>query len=306
MSIFYSILETFIILWASYLMVSLAGLYNEKSGITNIGLNGIMVMGAMTYAVVMTSPSIRNALGAFTPFLGIILGAIVGMFFSWLFGVVTITFYADQVIAGTAINIITAAVSVLFIQLVFGQDFLSWSFDNPINNFPINIVYLSFLVLAIIVILISIFVINKTKFGLHLKASGENPYALETSGVSVTRVRYIAVLISGLLAGAAGAIAMPGFSKTFNGTINGMGYIALAILIFGQWKIIGITIGSFIIAILMALGSYWEALGTVANIIPVELIRMLPFIMPIVIMIFVKSSNSPKMIGIPFRKDERV
>ena len=101
----------------------------------------------------------------------------------------------------------------------------------------------------------------------------------------------------------AGAVAMPAFSNNFSGTVNGMGYIALAILIFGQWKIIGITLGSMIIAALMAIGQFWLSFGID---FPGEFIEMLPFIIPIVIMIFIKTSNSPKMVGKPFKKDERV
>ncbi len=295
--------EAFIVLWAAYLLVSLAGLFSEKSGVTNIGLNGIMVMGAMAFSMIMASDSIRDVFGAWTPFIGLIAGGLIGIVFSLLFGVFVISFYSDQVIVGTAINIVAAALSIIIIQSVYEQDFINFTVDNPIDSWTINIVYVAFLVIALIAIIISFIIFAKTRFGLRIKASGENPYALETSGVSVTKIRYQSQVISGLLAGMAGAIAMQTLQNNFEGTVNGMGYIALAILIFGQWKVVGIVIGSIIVAFLMAIGQYWLTF----NInFPAEIIKMLPFVVPIIVMMITKTSNAPRAVGKPFKKDERV
>lgn len=296
--------EAFIVLWASYLLVSLAGLFSEKSGVTNIGLNGIMVMGAMIFSMVMASESIRDTFGMWTPFIGLIAAGMIGIVFGILFGVFVISFYSDQVIVGTAINIIAAALSIIIIQTVFNQDFINYTVDNPIDSWTINIIYVAFLFIALVAIVISFIIFYKTRFGLRIKASGENPYALETSGVSVTKIRYQSQIISGMLAGMAGAVAMQTLQNNFGGTVNGMGYIALAILIFGQWKVIGITIGSIIVALLMAIGQYWLAFNI--DFIPVEIVKMLPFVVPIVVMMITKTSNAPRAVGRPFKKDERV
>lgn len=296
------ILTTFIVLWSSYLMVSLSGLFSERSGVVNIGLNGIMIIGLMTYGSLMSIDSF-NSLGLIAPFIAIVISGIVGILFNLLFAFAVVNFYTDQVISGTAMNLIAAAGSLLFIQGVFQRDILSWNMQASIELGGINLVYILFLVIALIVIIASLFVLNKTNFGLHLKSSGENPYALETSGISVFKTRYYALMISGFLAAIGGAMAAPAFSNTFNGNVNGMGYIAIAILIFGQWKIWGITLGSFIFSIISAIANQWLLFDL--NF-PVEFVKMIPFIVPLVVLIFIKSSNSPKMAGKPFKKDERV
>ncbi len=299
------ILESFIVLWASYMLASLAGLFSEKSGIVNIGLNGIMVMGAMSFSIVMASTQMRDTFGVYTPFIGLIVGGGVGILVSLLFGFFVINLYSDQIIVGTAINIIAAALSIIIIKSIYHQDFINFTVDNPAfsSEMIINVIYIAFLVIAILIMIFCFFIFKNTKFGMRIKASGENPYALETSGVSVNKIRYQSVIISGFLAGMAGAIAMQSMQNNFQGTVNGMGYIAIAILIFGQWKVIGITIGSFVIAILMAIGQYWL---TFDINFPSEIVNTLPFVIPILVMMVTKTSNAPKMVGKPFKKDERV
>ncbi len=295
------ILEIALFLLASYGLVSLAGLISERSGVVNIALDGKMIIGALVYASLMNVSGFKETFNYFSPFMAMFLAGIGGMAYSTLLSVATINFLADHIIAGTALNLLAPALSIIVVYAAFDQEAVdvldkSMGWAGEVSTTAIISVMITGVILAL-----AWFFINKTTMGLRLRSAGENPYSLETSGISVKKTKWIALTIAGFLAGFGGAIAINTFAR-FTGTVNGMGFIALAILIMGQWKVAGITIGTIIIGISMAFFTGWGFLDT--NIAD-ELMMIITFILPIIVLILFKSSNAPEAAGKPYRKDMR-
>ena len=286
-----------------YSLGSLAGLISERSGIVNIALDGKMIIGALVFVSLMNVPSFKDGLGTFAPYMGIIIAGFCTALFSTLLSLATINFMADQVIAGTALNLIAPAFSLLFMKAIFNTQNLTFENTSAGWASTINTVAIVMIIVVIVIVVIAWFIINKTYIGLRMISSGENPYALETSGISVMKTRWIALTIAGFLTGMGGALFPIALgASTFNGTVNGSGFISLAILIVGQWKIVGIFITSLSFSTLTALASSWVNLGTS---LPFEIINILPFILPIIVLMIIKNSNSPLASGKPYRKDIR-
>ncbi len=296
--LFTSFLTTFIILFAVYMLASTAGLISEKSGTVNIAIDGTMIMGALAYASMASWDAYWNAFGVMAPFVTLFFAMLVGMIYAQLLSFATINLMADQVITGTALNLFAPALSLILLfqyfklnQIIIPATTMSW-----------YVIPLIFLILALLIILFISFLLTKTTFGLRLKAVGENPYALETAGHSVYKMRWQALTIAGALAGLAGGMFIFYNSGSFAGTVNGAGFIALAIVIFGQWKIKGIVLGSFILAFI---GSLALLLMLLVPEIPYEIMNIIPFVIPILILCIFKSKKGPKSSGIPFKKDSR-
>lgn len=307
MAHFLEILSAFLFLFSMYSMASMAGLLSERSGIVNIGIEGTMIIGAVWFALL--SNSLNGLMNVWwILIISLIVSITLSALYTQILSVVTINYMADHTIAGTGLNLLAPALAILLSGIITGNT--SEISQPDFKNFSITLSdggafsLLSILVLIISLTILSIgwFVLNKTRVGLRLKASGENPYALETSGVSVNKTKYIALAFAGALAGFAGSIFV--IDKSFHFTVNGSGFIALGILIFGQWSIIGITIGSALIGLLVAIFQNWvtvfggeSQLGYLMNTIP--------FIIPLVGLMIFKSVSGPSAVGKPFRKDMR-
>jgi len=307
MNSFLEILSAFLFLFSMYSMASMAGLLSERTGIVNIGIEGTMIIGAVWFALISNVLNdTMNVWGILiiSLFISIILSSI----YTQLLSVVTINYMADHTIAGTGLNLLAPALAMLFAGILTGNtssisqiDFKAFSLtlsDGGVFSFLSIIVT----VISVSILLIGWFILSKTKTGLRLKASGENPYALETSGVSVNKTKYKSMLFSGALAGFAGAIFV--MDKSFHFTVNGSGFIALGILIFGQWSIIGITIGSALIGILVAIFQNWVTVFGGDSQVG-YLMNTIPFIIPLIGLMLFKSVSGPAAVGKPFRKDMR-
>ncbi len=296
-------ITSFITFFTIYSLASLSGLLSERSGVVNIGIDGSMIMGALTFVSMLQVNPFMEFFGGFAPFVAVLIAVIATMLYSTLFSIVTINYMGDQVIAGTAINMIAPAFSLIIMKSIFETNTLTFSnlsqgWLGTIDTFAFTMMIISFLIIGVIWVILS-----KTKWGLRLKSAGENPYALETSGVSVLKTRWISITLAGALSGIAGALFPIALgTSAFGGTVNGSGFIALAILLVGQWKVLGIILTSLAFSILTSTANMWTNFDI--NF-PSELINIIPFIIPIIVMIIVKSSSGPESVGKPFKKDMR-
>ncbi len=309
---------TTILLFATpVLIAALGGLFSEKSGVVNIALEGLMLVGAFVGAVVIILCKEAGFDNSFLPWIALLCAGLVAMLFSTLHAVAAIRFKADQVISGTAINILAGGVTVFLSVVLFGRKktplfgivFKKISFpvlsDIPfIGNFFEG--YYPTVFLAIIIVLVVAYIMNKTVLGLRIKACGENPHAADSSGVNVYQIRYIGVLASGLLAGIAGAIMLFTQNTEFSITaIHGYGFMALAALIFGKWSVKGVVGASLFFGFSQMLGIYAKDIPII-ELFPSEFFYMLPYLLTIVALVVTSSkSEGPKAVGKVFDKGMR-
>ena len=299
------------------LLVALGGCFAERSGVINIGLEGIMVIGALGGALVMKFLPITAGAPAMV-LLTILAAALFGMLFSLLLAVAAINFKADQTITGTAMNMLatagaTVAVKAMNTAASGGNDVSSDIvytaakdlFIVRLGTFEFN----WFMLVAVICLAVSFVVLYKTKFGLRLRACGEHPQAAASVGVDVLKMRYAGVLISGLLGGLGGIVYITsGVSEwKFENGVAGFGFLALAVMIFGAWHPLKIALASLLFGFCRALGNVYSGFDfLVAMNIPSVVYNMLPYIISLVVLAFTsKKSRAPKAEGIPYDKGSR-
>lgn len=298
------------------LLVALGGCFCEHSGIVNIGLEGIMVMGALGGSLAMKYIS----LGAPKPMIilaAICASAITGMLFSLLLGVAAIRFNADQTLIGTALNLLGPAVAVVLVRTIN----MAESVDNVSSTvaygpakkaFLVNIGKFEFnwfMLIAFMVLIASYVILYKTRFGLRLCACGEHPQAADSVGINVYKMRYAGVLISGALGGLGGIVYITaGVSEwKFENGVAGFGFLALAVMIFGQWKPLNIGMAALIFGLFRALSNVYTGFDALLALhLPSTVYNMLPYIISLSVLIFVsKNSKAPKAEGIPYDKGQR-
>lgn len=320
------------------LIVALAGMYAERSGIINIALDGIMIFGAFIGAVFALN--IRNipwfADHPQTTFiLAMITAAVAGAAFSLLLSFSAINLNADQTIAGTALNLLAPAISLFLIKVFTMQDKLEMTivkgsngqnvdFGYVIRNDGLGSIgkiffdkaYISTYISIAIFIIFSIYM-YKTKTGLRLRACGEHPQAANSVGINVTNMRYLGTTVSGALAGFGGYVYIATVTNgTASGAVEGMGFLALAIMIFGNWKPFGIALGALLFGFLKCLGVIYKQLsinigGNEVKLLeslnlPVYFYNMIPYIVVLVVLAFTsKKSRAPKAEGVPYDKGSR-
>lgn len=289
------------------LLTALGGLFSERSGVVNIGLEGIMLFGALAAAVVTQRLEVPflasdpNVQIWWVPWVGLLAGAVVGGLVAWVHAIASIKYKADQIISGTAINLLALGVPSLVLEYYYDNSTSSQEVVNRLPLIPVGSENLSPLVfLAFLLVPVIWWVLFKTPWGLRLRAVGEHPEAAETMGVNVIRTRYIAVVISGLLAGIAGAYLSIGFLNQFvKGMSAGLGFIALAALIVGKWHPIGI-LGS---TLLFGFASALSIQLTGRNILPVPVVQAIPFILTMLVLVgFIGRSRPPAAVGKPYDK----
>ena len=312
-----SLLLQYTLIYASVLLlVALGGCFSEHSGVVNLGLEGIMVIGALGGALVMRG---MPGLSAPAMILMVILGSVAaGMVFSLLLAVAAINFKADQTLVGTAMNLLgTAAATVLVKALNMASD--------P-NNVSSAIQYINqkkafalvkigkfevswFMVIAVVLLIASHIVLYKTKFGLRLMACGEHPQAADSVGINVKKMRYAGVLISGFLGGLGGIVYITaGVSEwKFENGVAGFGFLALAVMIFGQWKPKYIGLAALLFGLFRALSNVYTGFDFLAALnLPSTVYNMLPYIVSLIVLaLFSKNSRAPKAEGIPYDKGQR-
>ncbi len=296
------------------LITSLGGLFSERSGVINIGLEGLMLMGMFVGALVISSTE------ATYPGTAVWIGLLAAMFFGAIFALLhafaCVTLNANQVISGIAINMIAAAITVYLARLITGSGNiqiirgLSRQTIPILSEIPIlgrlfftqsyATTWFVFFILAA-----ATFLLYKTRFGLRLRACGEHPHAADSAGVNVYLMRYLAVLISGACAGLGGATFIVTLSGEFSGTAAGLGFLALAALIFGQWKPWGILGATFFFGFASTIANVSQAIPVLAQI-PGIYLKTFPYVVTLIALVLSsKSSQAPKAIGEPYDKGKR-
>ncbi len=280
------------------IFAALGGMFSERSGVINIALEGLMLAGAFTAAVITYESG--------NPFLGLLCGMIAGAVLAFVYAVACIKFEADQVVAGFGINIVMLGLPALLSSAIYDsagsteqiakENLLPAFFDINIASF-----------LAFLLVPICWYVLYKTPFGLRLRATGENPAAADAAGVNVIRLRYTAVVLSGVLAAAGGAYLSIGQSSLFTrGMTAGRGFIALAALILAKWRPVQVFVAclffGFTEALTIPLANIKMASG---ENVPVQFIQIIPYVLTIIVLAgFVGLSRAPKALGIPYNKEK--
>ena len=311
------LLIQYTILFASILiLVALGGCFAEHSGVINLGLEGIMVIGALGGALMM-----RYLPGTTPAFLMILLVVLAstaaGVLYSVLLAVAAINFKADQTIVGTAMNMLGTAVATVIVKAIniaANPDDVSstiqyvdakTAFIINIHGFEFN----WFMVLTLIALIVSYVALYKTRFGLRLMACGEHPQAADSVGINVYKMRWAGVLISGFLGGLGGIVYITaGVSEwKFEYGVAGFGFLALAVMIFGQWKPTRIALAALLFGLFRALSNVYTGFDVlVALKLPSTLYNMFPYIISLIVLVFVsKNSRAPKAEGIPYDKGQR-
>lgn len=312
-----ALLLQYTLIYASVLMlVALGGCFSERSGVINLGLEGTMVMGALGGALVMRN--MPNLPGCAMLILVIFGSVIFGLIYSLLLAVAAISFKADQTLVGTGMNLLGTAAATVFVKAI--------NMRENRNNPSSAIVYINqkkafslmkigqfeiswFMLLAVLVLIAAYVVLYKTKFGLRLMACGEHPQAADSVGINVYQMRYAGVLISGALGGLGGIVYITaGVSEwKFENGVAGFGFLALAVLIFGQWKpqLIGLT--ALFFGLLRALSNVYTGFDFLTALhVPGTVYNMLPYVISLIVLaIFSGNSSAPKAAGVPYDKGKR-
>jgi len=280
------------------IFAALGGMFSERSGVINIALEGLMLAGAFTAAVVTYETG--------NPFFGFFCGMIAGAVLALFYAIACIKFEADQVVAGFGINILMLGLPALLSSAIYDSSGSTEQIDK-VNLLPeffgINIA--SFLAFALVPVCWYVF--YKTPFGLRLRATGENPAAADAAGVNVIRLRYTAVILSGVLAAAGGAYLSIGQSSLFTRAMTaGRGFIALAALILAKWRPVPVLLACLFFglteALTIPLANYKLASG---ENIPVQFVQIIPYVLTIIVLAgFIGLSRAPKALGVPYRKEK--
>ena len=309
------------------LIVALAGMFAERSGIINIALDGIMIFGSFIgamYVYLIQKNDLLTGHPQIVFITAMLVAAAAGALFSLLLSFSAINLKADQTIGGTALNLLAPALALFFIKVFFMQDKLVMPKDigfvilngdmNSVGRVFFDKAYVSTYIAAGLFVLLSIFM-YKTKYGLRLRACGEHPQAADSVGINVYKMRYLGTTISGALAGMGGYIYIATVAGgTCEGTVAGMGFLALAIMIFGNWKPLGIALGSLLFGLLKCIGPTYSFLDINGDGIcalkelnmPMYFYNIIPYVAVLVVLAFTsKKSRAPKAEGIPYDKGAR-
>ena len=284
---------------------ALGGVISERSGVVNLGIEGMMTVGAF----------VGTAVGYFTgnPWIGFLVAGLAGGLFALLHAVASITFKADQTISGIALNLIGPGLALFLCRMFFSGATMTQPVPHKLpkilggaqsNTVAQNLNFDSTVILAFVAMLVMWFVLYRTKWGLRVRSVGEHPAAADTLGISVTRTRYVCVILSGVLAGFGGASMTLAVIQQFTPTaISGQGFIALAAVIFGKWTPQGAYGACLLFGFAQALAVF---MGLVKVPIRSVILAMLPYILTIIVLIlFVGRSVAPKSDGLPYEKGTR-
>ncbi|MCL1802693.1 MAG: ABC transporter permease [Eubacteriaceae bacterium] len=317
MSIVYFMAQQTMYFTIPLLIVAIGGLFSERSGIANVALEGIMVFGAFCgiYSLSHIQNSIHSQLALL---LALLIGGISGLIFSALHAIASVSLKADQVICGTALNIFAPAFAIYIARSVQTISHIGFRDEYIIKKVPFlgsipiigdflftNCYITTFIGFAVLAA--SYVVLYKTRYGLRLRACGEHPAAADSLGVDVYKMRYSGVLASGFLAGMGGVIYVVPTSTSFDAEVGGYGFLALAVLIFGQWKPMRILLASLFFGLMKTLASAYSTIPLLAAIgLPSGFYKMAPYIATIIALVFTsKKSQAPKAVGTPYERGQK-
>ena len=300
----YTLLYTVVLM-----MVALGGMFSERSGIINIALEGIMVIGGLIGVIAIQLMPAGSSAAAIV-LCSVLAAAVAGMLYAALLAFASINLGADQTIVGTALNMLATALAMVIAKGFNGSasaklDYSNRPFVYEMGPLTVNV----FLFIGIVVLILSYVVLYKTRLGLRLRACGEHPQAADSVGINVYKMRYIGVLISGALGGIGGmAYIIPSVSSwNFEVGVSGAGFLALAVMIFGQWKPFRICFAAMFFALFKSLANIASSIPAMAALGWTQnMYNMIPFIASMIILAFTsKKSRAPKAEGIPYDKGSR-
>lgn len=317
MSVVYFIFQQTMFFSIPLLIVALGGMFSERSGVVNIALEGIMTMGAFT-SILFINLTGKSMSGQGQLLIAIVIAMVTGVVFSLFHAYAAINMKADQTISGTALNMFAPAFAIFVARIIQGVQQIQFNNTFRIDSVPVlgsipvigdlffkNTYITTYIGIAILII--STVVLYKTRFGLRLRACGEHPQAADAAGVNVYRMQYAGVMISGALAGLGGLVFVVPTSTNFNASVAGYGFLALAVLIFGQWKPIRIMWASLFFGLTKAVAAAYSGIPFLNNMgIPSYLYKMIPYIATLIVLIFTsKNSQAPRASGVPYDKGAR-
>lgn len=301
---------------APLIFTALGGVFSERSGVVNIGLEGLMIIGA--FSSIVFNLSFGKSLGAATPWVALVVAMVAAGLFALLHAVAAISFRADQTVSGVAINFLALGLAVFLVKKFYGKgqtDFIVNNFkqvDIPVlKHIPVigdlfftNITYPSYL--AIIMAVVVWYIIYKTPFGLRLRSVGEHPMAADTMGINVIKMRYIAVVLSGIFGGLGGAVYAQSITLNFSySTISGQGFMALAAMIFGKWNPLGAMGAALFFGFAQSLSIVGADIPFMKHI-PDVILLIAPYVLTILALAgFIGRADAPKASGQPYIKGQR-
>ena len=301
------------------LIVALGGMFSERSGVVNIALEGIMVIGAFC-SILFINMMQGSMSGQPLLLCAILVAAVSGALFSLLHAYAAINLRSDQTISGTALNMFAPACAIYVARMIQTNHVQQVAFVNTfrlasvplLGNIPIvgplffqNAYITTYIGLAILAA--STFVLYRTRFGLRLRACGEHPQAADSVGINVYRIRYAGVMISGALAGLGGLVFVVPTSTNFNATVSGYGFLALAVLIFGQWRPMRILLAALFFGLMKTISAAYSGIPILKDLpIPSDVYKMIPYIATLVVLAFTsKRSQAPRASGEPYDRGGR-
>ena len=329
MKILADVLSATILFAIPLLLVALGGMFSERSGVINIALEGIMVIGALVsllFLRAMDSIGMGQNAPQLAMLLAIVVAALAGAILSLLLAFASINLKADQTIGGTALNMLAPAFAIVLTWAIQGQGqttilIPTWTritqtsmgIATNSDSFFQNLIFKNFYIttpIAILLLVVAIVVLYITRFGLRLRACGEHPQAADSVGINVYRMRYSGVIISGILGGIGGLAYTLAAGSGFQASVAGYGFLALAVMIFGNWKPLNILGASLFFAFFKILGSYSASIPFLPSFEKVAsreyIYLMLPYIVTMIILVLTsKKSRAPKAEGIPYDKGAR-
>ncbi|WP_313470423.1 ABC transporter permease [Lysinibacillus sp.] len=312
----YFIIPSAILYATPLIFTAIGGVFSERSGVVNIGLEGLMIVGA--FVGIFVNLEFASSLGGATVWVAMLAAVVIGAVFSLFHAVASISFRADQTVSGVAINLLGLAATVFLVKMIYDKGQTDM-IDQPIRRFGIRYledipffgrllfhdVY-STSILAFVVAIGAWFIIYKTPFGLRLRAVGEHPMAADTMGINVNKMRYIAVMISGALGGLGGAVYAQTITHDFShATIAGQGFMAIAAMLFGKWHPMGALGAALFFGLAQTLSIAGNQIPFIENV-PAVYLQILPYVLTILALAgFIGKANAPKASGQPYIKGKR-
>jgi simple sugar transport system permease protein len=317
MNVVFTVFQQTMFFTIPLLIVALGGMFSERSGIINIALEGIMIMGAFV-SILFINLTQGVLSGQVQLLLAVVIAAIAGMLFSLLHAFASINMKADQTISGTALNLFAPAFAIFFARILQGVQQIQFNNTFRIESVPVlgsipiigdlffKNTYITTYI-GFVILVVSTIVLYKTKFGLRLRACGEHPQAADSVGINVYKMQYAGVLISGAFAGIGGLVFVVPTSTNFNATVAGYGFLALAVLIFGQWNPTKILFASLFFGLLKTVAASYSGIPVLATLgVPSYIYKMIPYITTLIVLVFTsKNSQAPRAEGIPYDKGAR-
>ena len=317
MSVIYFIFQQTMLFTIPLMIVALGGMFSERSGVVNIALEGIMTRGAFTGILFLNLTGGRMS-GQSQLLLAILISTATGAAFAFFHAYASINMKANQTISGTALNMFAPAFAIFVARVIQGVQQIQFSNTFRIESVPLlgKIPFFGPLLfqntyittyLGILILVVSTLVLYKTRFGLRLRSCGEHPQAADAAGINVYRMQYAGVLISGMLGGLGGLVFVVPTSTNFNADVAGYGFLALAVLIFGQWKPVKIMWASLFFGLMKAVAAAYSGIPFLAATgIPSYVYKMIPYLATLVVLVFTsKNSQAPRASGIPYDKGQR-